>query len=106
MTYVRNVTVVKMIFKHENMLIDLTTSSKTRLYRDDKLVFMGDGYKAITTMLKSSEDKQPVKDKFHAQLNMREKPRFSGDDIETLRKQAIASHAQQELAKSSKKKRK
>lgn len=85
----------------------MTVSSKTRLYRDDKLVFMGDGYKAITTMLKSSKDEQPVRDKFHAQLNMREKPRFSkGDDIETLRKQALASHAQQELVKNTKKKKK
>ena len=83
--------------------MDMTISSKTRLYKNDKLVFMGDGYKAITIMINSSENKEPVRDKFHAQLNMREKPKFGGDDIETLRKQAMASFAQQELVKKSKK---
>ena len=51
------------IYRHENMEIDLTTSSKTRLYADDKLIFMGDGYKAILTMINRSEDKTPVKQK-------------------------------------------
>ena len=72
--------------------MDMTMASKTRLYKDDKLVFMGDGYKAITIMLNSSENQEPVREKFHAQLTMREKPKFGGDDIETLRKQAIDEH--------------
>ena len=80
------------IFKHENMVMDMTMASKTRLYKDDKLVFMGDGYKAITIMLNSSEDQEPVREKFHNQLTMREKPKFGGDDIEALRKQAIDEH--------------
>ena len=92
------------IFKHENMVIEMTSSSKTRLYRNNKLVFLGDGYKAITTMINTSENNQPVKDKFHSQLTMREKPKFGGDDIETLRKQAIDEHNRsQEKNKKSKK---
>ena len=94
------------IFKHENFQIDLTISSKTKLYKDNKLLFIGDGYKAITMMLNNCKDPNPVKDKFWAQLNMREKPRFSkGDDLEALRKQAEASFAQQELTKKSRRKR-
>ena len=57
------------------MVMDMTISSKTRLYKDDQLVFMGDGYKAITIMLNSSENQEPVREKFHAQLTMREKPK-------------------------------
>ena len=106
MTYVTNVIVARteMIFKHENMLIDMTTSSKTKLYKNNVLLFIGDGYKAISIMLNSSKDQQPVREKFHKQLTMREKPKFSkGDDLETLRKQAEASIAQQQLIKKSKK---
>ena len=92
-------------FKHENMIIDLTTSSKTKLYKDDKLVFIGDGYKAISMMIKNSNNQQPVREKFHNQLTMREKPKFGkGDDIEALRKQALDEHIKnQDKNKKSKK---
>jgi len=93
------------IFRHENMEMDMSTSSKTRLYKDDKLIFMGDGYKAITIMLNSSENQEPVREKFHNQLTMREKPKFGkGDDIEALRKQALDEHTRnQDKNKKSKK---
>ena len=95
------------IFKHENMIMDMMISSKTKLYKDDKLIFMGDGYKAITIMINSSKDQQPVKDKFHAQLTMREKPRFSskGDDLEALRKEAHESFGKQFETKTKKRKK-
>ena len=41
---------------------------------------MGDGYKAINIMLRNCKDQQPVKEKFHAQLNMREKPKFKDNE--------------------------
>ena len=92
------------IFKHEDMLMDMSISSRTKLYKDDKLLFIGDGYKAINIMINSSKNQEPVREKFHKQLTMREKPKFSkGDDLETLRKQAEASIAQQQLIKKSKK---
>ena len=84
------------IFKHEDMLMDMSISSRTKLYKDDKLLFIGDGYKAITIMINSSKNQEPVKEKFHKQLNMREKPKFSkGDDLEVLRKEALASFGKQ-----------
>ena len=106
MTYVPHATVKKMKFKHENYTIDLTASNKAKLYFKNQLVFVGDGYKAITTMLNGSEDKEPVKQKFNAQLTMRQKPKFSSkmDELEKLRQAAEASIAQQELVKKSKKK--
>ena len=94
------------IFKHENMEMDMSISSKTKLYKDDKLIFMGDGYKAITIMINSSKDQQPVKDKFHAQLTMREKPKFSkGDDLEALRKEAHESFGKKSETKTKKTKK-
>ena len=92
------------IFNHENMVMDMTISSKTRLYKDDKLIFMGDGYKAITIMINHSKNQEPVKDKFHAQLTMREKPKFGkGDDIEALRQQALKEFGTQTETKKRKK---
>ena len=94
------------IFKHENMVMDMTISSKTRLYKDDKLIFMGDGYKAISIMINNSKNQEPVKDKFHAQLTMREKPKFGkGDDIEALRQQALKEFGTQTETKTKKRKK-
>ncbi len=88
------------IFKHEDMLMDMSISSRTKLYKDDKLLFIGDGYKAITIMINSSKNQEPVKEKFHKQLNMREKPKFSkGDDLEALRKEALESFGKQKEEK-------
>ena len=108
--YVINVIVARteMIFRHENMELDLTVSSKAKLYKDGMLLFMGDGYKAITIMLNSSKDNAPVKDKFWAQLSTREKPRFAskGDDLEALRKEALESFGKQTEEKPKRKKTK
>jgi len=86
--------------------MDMSISSKTKLYKDDKLVFIGDGYKAITIMINSSKNQEPVREKFHKQLNMREKPRFSkGDDLEALRKEALESFGKQSETKTKKRKK-
>ena len=86
--------------------MDMSVSSKTRLYKDDRLIFMGDGYKAISMMINNSKNQQPVKEKFHNQLTMREKPKFSkNDDIEALRKQALDEHARNQENKKKSKKR-
>ena len=92
-TFVQAVIVRKMKFKHENYVIDLDDTSKAKLYFKKQLIFIGDGYKAITTMLRGSEDKGPVKKQFKSQLEMREKPKFdtSRDELERLRREAQAS---------------
>lgn len=83
------------------MILDMTISSKSKLYKNDKLVFMGDGYKAITIMLNNSKNNAPVKDKFWAQLSTREKPKFdkSEDALEKLRREAQASIVKTETKK-------
>jgi len=87
------------------MKIDMSISSKTILYKGGMLVFIGDGYKAISMMLNNSKNQEPVREKFHNQLTMREKPKFGGDDIETLRKIAIDEHTRNQEKKSKLKKR-
>jgi len=87
------------------MKIDMSISSKTILYKGGMLVFIGDGYKAISMMLNNSKNQEPVREKFHNQLTMREKPKFGGDDIETLRKIAIDEHTRNQEKKNKLKKR-
>ena len=93
MTFVQVVIVRKMKFKHENYVIDLNDTSKTKLYCNNQLIFVGDGYRAITTMLNGSQDKEPVRKKFNAQLTMRQKPKFSvkKDSMEALKREALAA---------------
>ena len=68
------------IFKHENFILDLHKASKGRLYKDGKLLFIGDGYKAIQILLRNCEDEQPVRTKFNSQLTMRETPKFTSKE--------------------------
>ena len=88
------------------MEMDMSISSRTKLYKDGKLLFIGDGYKAITIMINSSKNQEPVREKFHKQLNIREKPRFSkGDDLEALRKEAHESFGKKNETKTKKTKK-
>ena len=92
------------MFKHEDFVIDLENSNKTKLYKSGKLVFIGDGYKAITMLIRNAEDPGPVKERFKAQLEMREKPKFEKQtDIDTLRKEAAEEEAQSRAAEKKKK---
>lgn len=57
-----------MIFRHENFLLDLENAHRAKLYKDDKLLFLGDGYKAITMLIRNSKNSMPVEEKFRNQL--------------------------------------
>ena len=78
MTYAKHAIVKKnmTIFKHESFELNLTNAGKAKLYSNNNIVFIGDGYIAIQILLRNCEDKLPVQTKFHSQLSMREKPRF------------------------------
>ena len=106
MMYVINVIVARteMIFKHENFILDTENAGRSALYKDGKLEFLGDGYRAITILVRNCINPEPVKEKFHNQLTLREKPKFSKqNDLEVLRREAEASIAQQQLTKKRKK---
>ena len=66
-----------MKFKHENYIIDLDDTSKAKLYQNNQLIFIGDGYRAITAMLNGCQDKEPVRKQFKPQLTMREQCRLT-----------------------------
>ena len=80
-----------MIFRHENFLLDLENAHRAKLYKDDKLLFLGDGYKAITMLIRNSKNSMPVEEKFRNQLETRQKPAFTvkQDDLESLRLKAL-----------------
>ena len=69
-----------MQFAHENFLIDLDDTTKSRLFMNGKLMFLGDGYRAINMMIRSCKDPKPVQKKFKAQLDLREKPKFKDNE--------------------------
>ena len=65
------------IFKHEDLILDLTNSNKGKPYKSGQLMFMGDGYRCITMMMRNCKDYKPVKEKFKPQLNTREHCRLT-----------------------------
>ncbi len=73
MMYVIVVTVKMTVFRHEDLVIDLRDANKGKLYKGRQLMFVGDGYRCITMMMRNCKDYIPVKEKFSAQLNTREK---------------------------------
>ena len=64
--------VLKMIFKHEDLVIDLNNTNKGKLYKAGQLIFIGDGYRCITMMMRNAKDYKPIQQKFKPQLTMRE----------------------------------
>jgi len=68
---------------YDNLILDTGSSNKARLYKDDRLIFMGDGYKAILQFIRLSDNAPEVMDKFRAQLEQREKPRFKPEEPKT-----------------------
>ena len=94
-----------MIYKHKDNVLVLENGIG-KLYVGDRLMFKGDGYLAIKSFISRSSNDPIVKKRFQAQLDMREKPRFSKvDELEVLRREAEASRAQLELAKKSRKRK-
>ena len=77
MTYVTDVIARMTIFKHEDLVLDLSNSNKGKLYKSGQLMFIGDGYRCITMMMRNCKDYKPVQQKFKPQLTMREQCRLT-----------------------------
>ena len=86
------VTVKMTVFKHEDLLIDLREANRGKLYKGNQLMFIGDGYKAITMMMRNCKDYAPVREKFQAQLNTREKCKLTMKKQGWLMKKAQRLH--------------
>ena len=65
------------IFEHEDLLIDLREANRGKLYKGNQLMFVGDGYRAITMMMRNCKDYKPVQKQFKPQLTMREQCRLT-----------------------------
>ena len=76
-TYVTDVIARMTIFKHEDLVLDLSNSNKGKLYKSGQLMFVGDGYRCITMMMRNCKDYKPVQQKFKPQLTMREQCRLT-----------------------------
>ena len=77
------------LVSYENLILDSTSSTKAKLYQDSKLIFMGDGYKAILQFIRLSGEAPEVMERFRAQLEQREKPKFDRQGSEDLRRQTL-----------------
>tara|TARA_B100000902_G_C27013441_1_gene765954 strand:- start:160 stop:468 length:309 start_codon:yes stop_codon:yes gene_type:complete len=101
--YAPHATVKMTTFQHEDFLLDLTQSSKAKLYKNNKLMFLGDGYRAITILIRSCKHPGPVEQKFKPQLTQSEQPRFTAkqDNLEEIKRQAMLDN---ETSKKKKKK--
>lgn len=79
-----------MIYRHASLVLDMDNSNKAKLYDNNKLMFIGDGYRAITMFVRASGDDPTVKGWFESQLKMREKPKFSHEqDLKQMKEAAI-----------------
>ena len=93
-----------MVHKHGALTLDLNNSNKAKLYENNKLMFLGDGYRAITMFIRATGNDPDVKSIFASQLKMREKPKFSKEhDLETLRLKALAEAEEQNNKKTKRK---
>ncbi len=69
-----------MIYSIEEFILDLDVATKAKLYHKEKLMFMGDGYKAINILIRNVYNKEAAKKVFFKQLSQREKPRFKDQE--------------------------
>lgn len=69
-----------MIYSIEEFILDLDNATKAKLYYKDKLMFMGDGYKAINILIRNTHNKEAAKKVFFKQLSQRERPRFKDQE--------------------------
>jgi len=69
-----------MIYSIEEFILDLDVATKAKLYHKEKLMFMGDGYKAINILIRNVYNKEAARKVFFKQLSQREKPRFKDQE--------------------------
>ncbi len=94
-----------MIYRWKHMILEMD-GSEGKLYINNQLKFKGDGYLAIKSFIANSNEDPEVKSRFQAQLNMREKPRFSKpkDDLAKMKQEAYDSLNTSNQKKSKKRK--
>ena len=61
---------------HDNIMLEMDSSSRAKVYKDGNLLFLGNGWTAIKIFISESDNHPDVIARFRAQLDQREKPRF------------------------------
>lgn len=61
---------------HNNLMLEMDSSSRAKLYKNDSLIFLGNGWVAIKLFISESDNHPDVVARFRQQLELREKPRF------------------------------
>ena len=54
-----------MIYSIEEFILDLDVATKAKLYHKEKLMFMGDGYRAINILIRNVSNKEAAKKVFY-----------------------------------------
>lgn len=85
------------LVSYENLTLDSASSTKTKLYQDGYLIFMGDGYKAILQFIRLSGEAPEVMERFRNQLEQREKPKFQKNNSDDLKKDAFLQQEKSRL---------
>lgn len=65
-----------MKYSHKNIILDYATT-RSKLYIDGRLMFLGDGYVAIKMFIEQSGNDPEVIERFKTQLEYREKHKLS-----------------------------
>lgn len=89
-----------MIYDFKNLKLEINNNTGT-LYKDDKLMFRGDSYISIKMFLAESNNHEWIRNKFRAQLEMREHCRWKKQD-EQLKNDQRNQQKHQEKEKLSK----
>lgn len=82
-----------MRFDYDKYAIVLENGTGT-VYQNGKLMFKGDGYIAIKHLLQYTNNAEKVRQKFDAQLSMRERTRWQKDDEEAKSKRRMKEEAE------------
>ena len=61
---------------HSNLMLEMDSSSRAKLYKNGNLIFLGNGWVAIKLFISESDTHPDVIARFRQQLELREKPSF------------------------------
>ena len=61
---------------HDNIMLEMDSSSRAKVYKNGNLVFLGNGWTAIKIFISESDNHPDVIARFRQQLEQREKPKF------------------------------
>ena len=71
-----------MLYRHENLVLNTYNNKRSVLYKNGKILFMGNGYIAILQFITESNHHPDVEALFEKQMSQRETAKINGQSIE------------------------